>query len=255
MKYTNFHFLDIKGINVISTNKENLKEYFKELLATGNTPELIITLNLDFLRISAINTYFKKICQSSSLVLPDGVGVTSLIKMKHSQKIERITGNDIFEMILTLSDEIKIRFALVGSSDNTLKKLERRIRNEYPKSEIAALISPPLNFEIDEKTNDHLIKVLTEAKPDVLFLGLGCPRQEIWLHKNKDIIGAKINMGVGGVFDFFSSKKKRSPVIFQKLGFEWLWRLLHEPKRLFKRYILQDLPFYVKELLNTKTRS
>jgi N-acetylglucosaminyldiphosphoundecaprenol N-acetyl-beta-D-mannosaminyltransferase len=251
VKFTKFVFFNIKGIEVASVQKENLKAYLKELLTTGSNSELIITLNLDFLRISVINSEFKKICQHS-LVLPDGAGVTSLIKMKYAERIERVTGNDIFRMMLELSNEIIIRFAFVGSSEIVLQKLEKKIRNEYPKAEIAALISPPMNFESDKRINDHLIQALIEAKPDVLFLALGCPRQEIWLHKHKEIIGAKINIGVGAVFDFFSGEKKRSPDIFQKFGLEWFWRLLHEPKRLFKRYVLDDIPFYIKEVLNSK---
>ncbi len=85
-----------------------------------------------------------------------------------------------------------------------------------------------------------------------MFLALGSPRQEIWLSKHKNEIGAIINVGVGSVFDYFSGKKKRCPKFLQRIKIEWLWRLLSEPNRLFKRYIINDIPFFLKTIFLKK---
>ena len=140
----------------------------------------------------------------------------------------------------------------MGSTIEALKKIQIKIAKEFPALIICCTLSPDYNFESDFEKNIKLVNELKNAKPDILFLALGSPRQEIWLAKYKDTIGAKINMGVGAVFDFYSGTKARSPEFLQKFGLEWLWRLFNEPGRLFRRYIISDIPFFIKEYFRIK---
>ena len=102
-------------------------------------------------------------------------------------------------------------------------------------------------IKYNEEENNMVLQQLINSKPDVLFLALGNPRQELWLNKYKEQIGSKLNVGVGAVFDFYTGYKRRSPKLFQKLDLEWAWRLLQEPRRLSKRYLIQGIPFYIKK--------
>ncbi len=233
----------LNGIPISSMTKESLKVFFlNELLDEGKN-NLTVTFNLDFLRSTTVDINFKEICKNAQLVVPDGVGVTSLIYLKYGKIIRRITGTDIFKIILTIADERQLKIALVGSSISVQKKIINKLNEEFPNIKIVSTLSPPFLFENNEIENKKVIDELISAKPDVLFIALGSPRQEYWLEKYKESIGAKINVGVGAVFNYFSGEKRRAPKIFQAIGLEWFWRLLAEPKRLFKRYVLNDIPF------------
>jgi len=184
------------------------------------------------------------------LVLPDGMGFILLIKLKYGTKLERITGNDLLKILLEICNVNSFSVAFVGSTPNILTKLKNKIQLNYPNLKVSNILSPSFNFEYNYKENDKVLSELKESKPDVLFLALGCPRQELWIAKYKDIIGAKINIGVGSAFDFYTREKLRAPIIVQKIYLEWFWRLMTEPRRLFKRYIIQDVPFFFKEATN-----
>ncbi len=213
---------------------------------------MIITFNLDFYLNASINPEFKNICQSSGFVFPDGFGITKLLKLKYGITVNRITGNDLFILLLELANKNRLKAAFAGSTNKTLAKLRNKIQINYPDLIICETESPPLNFEKDPIVNNSVIEKLKDSKPDILFLALGSPRQEIWLAENKERIGAKINIGVGAAFDYYSGTKKRSPEFLQKTGLEWTWRLFNEPGRLFRRYIIRDLPFFIKEYFKIK---
>ena len=241
-----FNRLNLDNIEIICSSVEQVSDKLSHLIKNTNKENLIVTFNLDFYRNSEINPVFNNVCKSADFVFPDGVGITNLLKLKYGIKLKRITGNELFIILLSIADKNNLSVAFAGSTEKTLNKLKEKIQSRYPGLKICAVISPPLNFENDLSYNSEMIEKLKESKPDILFLALGSPRQELWLYENKEKIGAKINMGVGAVFDFYSGVKKRSPVIFQKIGLEWLWRLITEPGRLFKRYIIYDLPFFIK---------
>lgn len=243
-----FDTLNLDNIEIISSTIEETGEKLFYLINSSNKQNLIVTFNLDFYRNTEIYPEFKSACQNADFVFPDGTGITKLLKLKYGNNVKRITGNELFEIFLLKANESGLRLALVGSTVETLNKLSGIIRNKFPGINICAAISPPMNFELQHEYNIKIIGELKEAKPDILLLALGSPRQELWLYENKDKIGAKINMGVGATFDFYSGSLKRSPVFLQRVGLEWFWRLLTEPGRLFKRYIINDIPFFIKKI-------
>jgi N-acetylglucosaminyldiphosphoundecaprenol N-acetyl-beta-D-mannosaminyltransferase len=183
------------------------------------------------------------------MILPDGVSITSLIKLKYKKRVLRITGNDLFKLILDITNAIPLKIAFVGSTNEVIEKLKNKVSKDYPGCKIVAAISPSYYFENKEEENNAVLQQLINAKPDVLFLALRNPRTEFWLDKYKDQIGSKLNIGIGAAFDFYTGHKKRSPEIFQKLALEWAWRLFQEPKRLYKRYLIEGIPFYIKKSL------
>ena len=241
--------LELDKISIVSTNLMELREYFLKILANHGKSALIITLNLELYRNALSNIEFNTVCHNADLVIPDGIGVTHLIKLKYKKKINRITGNDVLEMILDISTHIPLRVAFVGSSEKVINDLSAKVTAFYPGCTIAAAISPALYFENNEKENNAVLEELEKGKPDVLFLALNYARGEIWLNKYRNQIGAKLNIGVGAAFDFFTGSKKRSPLFIQKLSLEWAWRLIQEPKRLYRRYLIQGLPLFIKKTL------
>ncbi|MCL5030827.1 MAG: WecB/TagA/CpsF family glycosyltransferase [Bacteroidetes bacterium] len=236
---------ELNAIRIESPEIHILESRLSNILRNNGVSHQIITLNTDFLRLSYIDEHFKSICQNSNLVVPDGVGITLLIRWKYKRKIERITGSNLFEVCLKLANVHSLKVALIGSKATTLTKLNELIKREWPNALIKS-ISPEMNFEDSREINLAVIEMMKRFEPDILMVALGCPRQEKWIHSNKDFIGAKINIGVGGVFDFISGTKKRAPEFIQKIGLEWIWRLSYEPKQLSNRYLLHDLPFFLK---------
>jgi N-acetylglucosaminyldiphosphoundecaprenol N-acetyl-beta-D-mannosaminyltransferase len=243
------HSYDLDGIKIISSDLTELRSYFLNTLVNSGKPKIIVTFNLEYYRNAIINKDFYSVCLNADMVLPDGVSITSLIKLKHKKGVLRITGNDLFKLILSMTNEIPLKIAFVGSTEQVIEELKNKIRIEYPDCKIAAAISPSYYFENKEEENNKVLQQLVDSKPDVLFLALRNPRTEFWLDKYKDQIGSKLNIGIGAVFDFYTGHKKRSPEIFQKLALEWAWRLFQEPQRLYKRYLIQGIPFYIKKTL------
>ena len=236
----------LNEISISSVGINSLKQLISEKILDGINNNSIITFNLDFLFNTTRDNKFKDICQNATLVFPDGVGITSLIYLKYGKKINRITGTDIFNTILLIAEEHQLKIALLGSSDSAHKKIISKLNHDFPNIKIVSALSPPFNFEVNEKLNEKVLNELETVKPDILIVALGSPRQEYWIEKNKQKIGAKLNVGVGAVLDYFSGEKIRAPNIFQLCGLEWFWRLLYEPKRLYRRYLLKDIPFYFK---------
>ncbi len=243
---------NICNIEILSTTLPELESSFKEILNSGNKSYLITTFNLDFLRNTTIDEQFYHICKNSFFNLPDGFGITHLIKRKYKIEISRITGNDIFPLLISLAKTTNKKVAIIGGTEKVSKLTEEKIIQEYNfLSKDILCLSPPYKFENDKNTSKIIVDSISNFNPDILFAALGSPRQEKWLSNNMRVFNSKINIGIGATLDFFVAEKKRSPVILQQIGLEWLWRLLAEPKRLSKRYLINDLPFFIK-LLVTK---
>ena len=240
---------DLDGIQILSSNLTELRSYLLDSLVNSGKSKLIVTFNLEFYRNAIINSDFHSVCHNADMVIPDGMSIINLLKLKYKKRINRITGNDIFELILGICNERPLKIAFVGSKKIVIEKLKNKVRIDYPHCNIVAAISPSYCFEEDIEENNTVLQQLINSKPDVLFMALGNPRQELWLDKYREQIGAKLNIGVGAVFDFFTGHKRRSPKFFQNLALEWAWRLFQEPRRLAKRYLVQGIPFYIKKSL------
>jgi len=163
---------NLDGIQILSTDLTELRSYFLNSLVNSGKPQLIVTFNLEHYRNSAINSDFYSVCRNADMVLPDGVSITSLIKLKYKKSVLRITGNDIFKLILGISNEIPLKIAFVGSTDKVIEQLKNKIRIEYHHCIISAAISPSYYFENKEEENNKVLQQLVIAKPDVLFLAL-----------------------------------------------------------------------------------
>jgi N-acetylglucosaminyldiphosphoundecaprenol N-acetyl-beta-D-mannosaminyltransferase len=241
--------LDLDGIQIRSTDLTELRSYLHNSIVNSGKSQIIVTFNLEFYRNALLNKDFYSVCQKADLVIPDGISIIHFLKLKYNKRLIRITGNDLFILILSICNEIPLKIAFVGSSAKVIEKLKNKIHFDYPACKIVSALSPSFHFENNVHENDIVLQKLIDSKPDVLFLALGNPRQELWLDKYKEQIGSKINVGVGATFDFYTGYKRRSPRLFQKLALEWAWRVFQEPGRLSKRYLIQGIPFYIRKTL------
>jgi len=252
-----------RTISDVKLDEITIKEVLEKIKSflLSNSQHYIVTLNPEMIVKTQKNDYFKKIINEADIVVPDGIGILLAHKYIYQDGLlEKISGIDLIYTICE-SDFVKNKkIYLLGAgrgiakkaAEVLLKKYNRlnivgaeegvsaevsnfqSISNQYPIN-IQHSISPN-NTEYNE-LNKQLIRRINNAQPEILFVALGAPKQEIWIYENlKKMPSVKLAMGVGGSFDFISGRIKRAPLIFQRLGLEWLWRLILEPRRIKRIY-------------------
>ncbi|MDD2437322.1 MAG: WecB/TagA/CpsF family glycosyltransferase [Massilibacteroides sp.] len=211
-----------------------------------DTKKIVNTLNAYSWLLSDSNRLFKDALLCSDVILPDGISIVIAAKLLSGEKIKKVAGADLHEMLLKILNRKKGTCFYLGSSDCTLHKIAQKIKKEFPNIEVG-FYSPPFKSEFSIEDNDKMVAAINDFAPDVVFVGMTAPKQEIWIYKNKEQIKhAKIICGIGAVFDFYAETKKRPPQWLVNLGLEWLGRLIAEPRRLWKRYVVYNMCFFVK---------
>lgn len=181
------------------------------------------------------NQNIKKVISEADLVLPDGFPLVIGMRMNGAKNVKRIAGPDLMLKVCDEASKKSQKIFLYGSDPVTLKKLKTNLENKYKKLKIVGVLSPPYrNLTKEEK--ESIKNKIIQKKPNIIFVGLGFPKQEIWMNENKNKINS-VMLGVGAAFDFHGGSKKRAPKIMQNCGLEWLWRFLQEPRRLGSRYL------------------
>lgn len=207
------------------------------------TPHQIVTVNLDFLRLSVHDTEFREIVNASSLVVPDGMPLVWASRLQGEPLPERVAGVDLVMECARLSAERGYRIFLLGAAPGVADVAAETMRRRFPRANIVGTHSPPTLSADDNMVTVARVK---EAKPDILLVAFGAPRQEIWIHEHINSLDVPVCIGVGGSFDMISGRVSRAPEWMRHSGFEWFYRFMREPKRLWKRYFVQDLPILVR---------
>jgi N-acetylglucosaminyldiphosphoundecaprenol N-acetyl-beta-D-mannosaminyltransferase len=192
---------------------------------------------------------FSQALHDADWLIPDGVGIVFASKILGGRIRQRVTGSDIFEGVLTELNRLgggSVFF--LGSTEETLEIIRQRIALDYPYIKVIETYSPPFKSEFTEEDDVAMIEVINAARPDILWVGMTAPKQEKWIHKNKDRIKVKFVAAVGAVFDFYSGRVKRSHPVFQRMGLEWLPRLIQEPRRLFRRNFVSS-PLFILQVI------
>ncbi|MEX0819637.1 MAG: WecB/TagA/CpsF family glycosyltransferase, partial [Pirellulaceae bacterium] len=198
----------------------------------------VVTPNVDHTVLLHQRQDLREAYRDASLVLADGWPVVAASRLVGKPLPERVPGSDLVPMLLNMSSEVKpLRVFLLGAAPGVGERAARNIRAQWPGVDIVGVHSPPLGFEQDEDENDRILYLVAQTEPDVLVVGLGAPKQELWVHANRDRLKAKVTLCVGATIDFLAGEKARAPRWLQRLGLEWLHRMLSDPRRLAKRYI------------------
>lgn len=240
---------NILGVNIAVTNMEktiddikyNLDNWRGKYICVSNVHTTVMAHeNKDYLRVQ----------NGAVLALPDGSPLSSYSRKTGQENAKRVTGPDLMkEMLLRSKNAVKVdenssrnfRHFFYGSTQETLDKLKVVLSEKYKDAEIVGMISPPFRELTPEEDMDY-IELINKAKPDFVWVGLGAPKQEIWMAAHENKINA-IMIGVGAAFDYESGNIKRAPKWMQKMSLEWLYRLMQDPKRLFKRYLVTNVKY------------
>ena len=187
------------------------------------------------------NTEFRRICQEADLVSPDGTPIVWALRHLGHSKQQRISGPDLMAALCREAAAQNIPIGLYGGTQLGLGLLQQNLQQQYPELNISYAYSPPFR-SVGEAESAEILEAIRQSGAKLLFVGIGCPKQEIWMAKYKDQLPL-VMLGVGAAFLYHSVELRRAPVWVQNCGFEWLFRLLQEPKRLFKRYLKTNLAF------------
>lgn len=214
-----------------------------------------IKLSDDKLIINTINAYsyvvakhdkqFKTVLQFSDILLPDGFPIVFAARLlKKSNSIKKIAGTDLFHHKMRLLDQKEGSCFFLGALPGTLKIIENKAHIDYPNVKVNSY-SPPFKKEFSEDDNAKIIAEINQYKPDVLFIGMTAPKQEKWIYQNIGSLNIGSACSIGAVFDFYAGMIKRPSGIWIKLHLEWFVRLINEPKRLWKRYLIYSPLFFI----------
>lgn len=218
----------------------------------------VVTPNVDHVVMHTHNKGLRAAYEDASLVVADGAPVVAASRLLGRPLPERVAGSDLVPSVLERggSTDRPLRVFLLGAAPGVADTAAKRIEARYKNVEVVGTHCPPLGFEHDEQANNAAVQAVANVKPDVLVVGLGAPKQELWVHKNQHQLTAKAVLCAGATIDFLAGNKQRSPEWIQRLGAEWLHRLATEPRRLFARYA-RDAWFFPqlvwREWLATRT--
>lgn len=184
---------------------------------------------------------YRKIQNDSMMTLPDGKPLSIVSRKRGYSKAGRVPGPDLMPKVFELSKEKKFRHFFYGSTENTLEKLKLIIQKRYPYLEIAGMYSPPFR-KLTQEEDREIIDLINQSNPDFIWVGLGAPKQEIWMAEHKNKING-LMIGVGAAFDFEAGVVKRAPKWMQEMCLEWLFRIMQDPGRLIFRYVNTNSSF------------
>jgi N-acetylglucosaminyldiphosphoundecaprenol N-acetyl-beta-D-mannosaminyltransferase len=189
---------------------------------------------------------FQNIVNQADLVTPDGMPLVWMMRMKGIRHQERVYGPTLMLRLLEAAAGQGIPVGFYGGQPRVLESLVARMRACYAGLNVTFALSPPFS-EMSSKEDEELVQKINQSGPRILFVGLGCPKQEIWMARHRERIQA-VMLGVGAAFDFHAGVKPQAPAWLQRIGLEWSFRLLSEPRRLWRRYLYHNPRFVLLAL-------
>ena len=236
----------------MSLHLSNNLLYSQSLSNLPNKKLLISTLNAYSFNIAQSDTIFQMALQQSDVLLPDGISVVFATRLLTGQRLKKIAGEDLFLYEMNklnsqphnpVKGELRSnKVFFLGSNEVVLAKIKARAAIEFPFVEVHTY-SPPYKSEFSEEENKVLLDVINAVKPDILFVGMTAPKQEKWAYQHFTELQAGHVCCIGAVFDFYAGTIQRAPQWMINIGLEWFYRLIKEPGRMWKRYLIGNVKF------------
>lgn len=216
----------ILGVPVDNVTEEEALAKIEAFIENGR-PHQVVTVNPEFVMAAQSDANFFQVLKEADLSLPDGVGLLWAARFLGAPLSQRLAGVDTVRRIASLTAERGYRLFLLGAAEGVAEATAMGLEEENPGLKVVGTYagSP------DRKEEEEIIEMIRAARPHLLLVAYGAPQQDLWIHRHLGRLGVPVAMGVGGAFDFISGKAQRAPGWMQRLGFEWLHRLLHEPWR------------------------
>lgn len=200
----------------------------------------VVTPNVDHIIQLERGGPLTEVYEHADLILTDGKPLIWIAKWYGTPIKEKISGSDLFPRLCELAAEKGYRMFFLGAAEGVAAKAAENLINKYPGLQVVGTYSPPFGFEKDEVEMARIKSMILDASPHILIVGLGCPKQELFILNHKDELGVPLSLGLGASLDFEAGNVKRAPKWMADNGLEWLYRITQDPKRLAKRYLVDD---------------
>lgn len=233
-----FNILDC---NISAENVETAIKKVSEQLKSGDGGYICFS-NVHTVVTARNDRELRNSTNNSFMSLPDGKPLSVYARLKGCSSVEQVAGPDFMPLCIKAFPDAKHYF--YGSTQETLDSLRDNLVKQFPEISISGMYSPPFR-KLSKPEQEEILKNINSVSPDFIWVGLGAPKQEVWMMENHEALKPAILFGVGAAFDFHAGLLKRCPEWMQKSGLEWFYRLMREPGRLWKRYLITNTSFII----------
>ena len=226
----------ILGVPFDQVTSADALRLFGQMIASGQ-PHYAATANVDFVVQALADVELRRILADADLVLCDGMPLVWASHFLGNPLPERVTGSNLVPLLLGEAERKGWRVFFLGGTDKSVAKAAENVRARHPKLQLVGAYSPPFK-PLVEMDHVDIVRRVRAARPDILLVAFGCPKQEKWIKMQLQHAGVPLSIGVGATIDFLAGSMRRAPLWMQRTGLEWVFRLLQEPRRLFHRYVI-----------------
>lgn len=235
--------ITIAGVSIDALNFDAVVEAIVAHASEGGAPAYVVTPNVHHVVLLQHDALLREIYERAFLVVPDGVPLLWAASMLNLHLPGRVNGTDLFETLCARSAQQGLRVFLLGGREGAAQAAAARLSARHPALNVCGIYCPPMNFEKNPAECVRILEAINAARPHLLFVGLGAPKQEYWMYRNCEQLSVPVSLGIGVSFEFVGGIVSRAPRWMQRTGFEWLYRFCAEPKRLWKRYVFGNARF------------
>ena len=241
-KAAEFKMMSVLGARVDAINYSRTIEIIQDW-STRQQSRYVCIANVHMLMEAIDSSKYRQILNSADLVTPDGMPLVWMMRAKGKKHQERVYGPTLMLKTIESAARENIPVGFYGGAPEVLESLIHRMQARYEGLKVAFSCSPPFRA-MSQQEDNTIVEQINQSGARILFVGLGCPKQEYWMANHRGKVNA-VMMGVGAAFDFHSGVKPQAPTWLQKIGLEWLFRLFVEPQRLWRRYLYHNPRFIV----------
>jgi N-acetylglucosaminyldiphosphoundecaprenol N-acetyl-beta-D-mannosaminyltransferase len=239
----NFSTISLLGVHIHSATTVEVLTTVDGWLRDKGKPRVICTTNADFVIKARRDKSFREIINHADLSIPDGMAVVYASRILRTPLSETVNGRLIVPKLCQLAADRGWSVFFLGGRPGAARSTANRLKRQYPGLKVAGSFCPLFGFRLGDEEDKKAVAHVREAKPDLLFVALGAPKQEKWIMAHMDDLKVPLSMGVGYTFDVLGGFVREPPRWMTKIGLEWLCRLAREPRRLWRRYLADGVVF------------
>jgi N-acetylglucosaminyldiphosphoundecaprenol N-acetyl-beta-D-mannosaminyltransferase len=242
------------GVPIAATSMTSAIETVSSWVVRGARSKMVTFTTVHMLVEAARSPAFSAILEESDLNCPDGMPLVWCGRSKGESSIRRVCGPDFLPTFCKTTVDLKLRHFFYGGAEGVAENAVEHLLREIPELQVAGVYTPPFRSLTSDEDED-IVKFINSTAPDVIWVCLGCPKQEIWIFEHKNRLSAGVMLAVGLALDIVAGSRRRAPGMLRVVGLEWFYRLCQEPGRLWKRYLVYNSIFLYRLLIETLTQS
>ena len=236
------------GAQIAGTNLPSAIRAVSSWIEQGEKGKMVTFSTVHMLVEGIRNPEFARLLQQSDLNCPDGMPLVWYGRKKAGKDVQRVCGPEFMPAFCAATAKMNLRHFFYGGGAGVAAQAAGELQRRNPGMYIAGFYSPPFR-PLTQEEDEEVVRLINAAKPDVVWVGLGCPKQEIWIDEHRNRLNVPVLLAVGQAIDIVAGTKRRAPRLLCTFGLVWLYRLYQEPRRLWRRYIVYNSIFLVKLLL------